>query len=46
MKKRVAFIAIILVLAATAALYAATKPPQVGGTLPEMKLQNREFLKS
>ncbi|MEN6639433.1 MAG: redoxin domain-containing protein [Smithella sp.] len=39
MKKRVAFIAIILVLAATAALYAATKPPQVGGMLPEMKLQ-------
>lgn len=38
MKKRVAFIAIMLVLAAAAALSAATQPPQVGSSLPEMKL--------
>ena len=39
MKKKVVFIAMILALASAAALSAATQPPQVGGTLPEMKLQ-------
>jgi len=41
MKKQVAvIITIMLILASTAFLHAATQPPQVGGTLPVMKLPN------
>ena len=47
MKKQVTvMIAIMFILTFTAALYAATQPPQVGGTLPDMKLQKLDDSKA
>jgi peroxiredoxin len=47
MKKQViVMIAIMFILTFTASLYAATQPPQVGSTLPDMKLQKLDDSKT